>query len=196
MKKITGMLLGVALVFAVRGDVMAKAVDVDSLVFDAKIEFDVVSAEHLQDIGAKDVTGDRLYANVTMGGIKPGEKFEYYFRWTSPNPDAFESSEYPEAEDRDTGKKNLYAGDDACDEPETRCQCYCKYQGEDAVKAGVAEGTIVRGCWRSRAYRTINWTSAKGKVFTAVGTWTVDLIRVGTNGAKDVVLASAQYEVN
>lgn len=194
MKKIFGMVLGAAFLIAMGSGVRAKAVDVDSLKLTAEIALDVVSADHLKDVGAKGVTGDRLYATVTMNGIKPGEKFEYYFRWTSPNPDGFESSEYPKAEDRDTGKKNLYAGDDTCAEPETRCQCYCKYQGEDAVKAGVDEGTIVRGCWRTKSYRTIDWTSDKGKVHTASGIWTVDLVVI--KGGKESVLASAEYVVN
>lgn len=189
MKKLFVAVLGAAFLVAVGGGVRAKPVDVSKLKLSVKIEFDVVSAEHLIDVGAKKVTGDRLYASVTMIGIKPGEKFEYYFRWTSPN-DMFKSSEYPTAEDRANGKKNIYAGDDACDKPETRCQCYCKYEGEDAKKAGLKDGTVVRGCWRTNAYRTIEWSS-KDKTYTATGTWKVEIVRV--DGASEVVLGSAEF---
>ena len=154
-----------------------------------KFSFDVVSAEHLTDVGAKGVTGDRLYVNATLDGIAPGQKFEYYFRWTSPS-DSFESSEYPSAEDRASGKKNLYAGDDACDAPEARCQCYCKYVGAEAVKAGVEDGTIVRGCWRTNAYRTIEWTG-KSKIHVAAGSWTVELVYADSGEA----IGSAEYVV-
>ena len=159
----------------------------------AEFSFDVVSAQHLIDVGAKKVTGDRLYASVTMNGIAPGEKFEYYFQWTSPS-DMFHSSEYPTAADRSSGEKKLYAGDDACDELVSRCQCYCKYEGENAEKAGLEDGTIVRGCWRTRAYRTVVWTHENGTAYRATGTWKVELIRV--NSDADVVIATGEHEVN
>jgi len=193
MKKLFVAVLGAAFLFAMESGVKAEPVNVDELQLSVEVDFDVVSAEHLRDVGGENVTGDRLYALVTMNGIKPGEKFEYYFRWISPT-DMFKSSDYPTAEERSNGKKNLFAGDDACAEPETRCQCYCKYEGEDAKKAKLKDGTIVRGCWRTRAYRTIEWTSDKGETHTATGTWRVEVVRV--DGASETVLASSTFTVN
>ena len=56
--------------------------------------------------------------------------------------------------------------------------CYCKDSGE-------------KGCWRSKAYRTLKTTLGNGKEVRAVGTWKVEVL----NDADSTVLGSLTYDV-
>lgn len=119
---------------------------------------------------------DKLQVSVRMHGIEKGEVFKYGFRWTSPS-EVFEDSEYI---------VEGPAGDPSCVKSSNpNCNCYCA-------------DTKEKGCWRSRAHRTIEWTSKKGKRYRATGKWIVELFRIDVDSEGNEVqsvIGRSEYRV-
>jgi hypothetical protein len=119
--------------------------------------------------------GDQLWCHIRFQGIESGQTVKYRFRWTAPavvfltkkgeKIALFSNSVYPVAE-----QAALVAGDNGG-------TCYCKDSGE-------------KGCWRSKAYRTLK-TDVNEKWVRAVGTWKVEVL----NDADGTVLGSLTYDV-
>ena len=120
--------------------------------------------------------GDQLWCHIRFKGIEARQTIQYRFRWTAPEVvfltkkgekvPLFSNSVYPVAD-----KSALVAGDSGG-------TCYCKDSGE-------------KGCWRSKAYRTLKTTLGNGKEVRAVGTWKVEVL----NDADSTVLGSLTYDV-
>ncbi len=119
---------------------------------------------------------DLLHVDVRMHGIAKGETFKYGFRWTSPS-EVFQDSTYI---------VESVAGDAEClKSSNPDCNCYCA-------------DTKEKGCWRTRAFRTIEWTDAKGKKYRARGTWLLELFRIDrdTEGNKhETTIGRSEYVV-
>ena len=120
--------------------------------------------------------GDQLWCHIRFKGIEARQTIQYRFRWTAPDVvftpkkgdvvKLFLSTVYPVAD-----KPALVAGDSSS-------QCYCRDSGE-------------KGCFRSKAYRTLKTTLDNGKTFRALGTWKVEIL----DDADGTVLGSLSYDV-
>lgn len=126
--------------------------------------------------------GARLNAAVRVQGLEAGQAVLYRFRWTATDLSYeiqkgprkgekvryFEDSQHP-AE----GSAALTAG--VANVP---WRCFCKDTGE-------------KGCWRTRAYRTIECVLPDGTKVRGTGTWKCEVL----NDADGSVLGSATHSV-
>jgi methionine-rich copper-binding protein CopC len=125
--------------------------------------------------------GARLNATVRIQGLEAGQAVQYQFRWTATalayehkkrdgtveTTRLFQDSTYPETESLTAGVANV------------SWRCFCKDTGE-------------KGCWRTRAYRTIMTTAGKDKhEVRGTGTWKCEVL----NAADGSILGSATHDV-
>lgn len=122
----------------------------------------------------------RLDIEFRAHDIKAGEIIPYAFVWKAPETGILLSDRGQEHLEFRCFVDTRYApekpmGDTVC----AKCRCYCA-------------DTKEKGCWRTYAYRTVQYHTSDGNMIAGVGVWHVAVVRTDT----DEVMGQATIAVS